>query len=472
MTTPSDYNYAEKTFFHIPQDAVRATSWKVKSFWLICVTSFTVYVTYTSLDIVITYFSQKTSIEVEHEKMTFVPPLTIYVLASWDVDGVGCLDVGNGRMENFELYRHTAVEPKWLVDEDKLIDNPELEGVPKCSKKLQNPGVLAKDYGNLVFSLMGRAEAHWVHVEDWFYSGSKVNFDPVKPEKLVQAGMSPKYKFILSTNLSLHGDMIRSKTDLRISCNWTQFVYAVKPPVVQMGIKIQGDTKPHYVQFFPDTPTTYNVIVQATKARRAGDCTEKTYDRILTESICLNAIVEERYNCCLCAMVPENCSKPGMFCCQRQRFMKRTFFPELKAKYENCTRKKYKRPCSRLQTHWTADPTPIRRNRKVPDNGNFCSGDQQFMDFTIGVATNQESICYNEVYQISMANVFSSIGGVLGFFLGGSIISIIQCGVIGYKQISTCVSKTGWCPDWWKKDPTETALLRKKEAANESSNFR
>lgn len=103
----------------------------------------------------------------------------------------------------------------------------------------------------------------------------------------------------------------------------------------------------------------------------------------------------------------------------------------------------WKPACDRLVAYWssTMDIYYWRNYKKNDEEFNCSTSSHSFQTLNLEIRVSRDNICYREGYAISIADVFSSIGGDLGFFLGGSIVSIIQCGIIGYKQILAGVGK-------------------------------
>lgn len=107
-----------------------------------------------------------------------------------------------------------------------------------------------------------------------------------------------------------------------------------------------------------------------------------------------------------------------------------------------------KPPCDSLQAQWSSEALPQHFD---PEQG--CAKFQMADHIVLDLFVFRQHVCYRETYQKSMSDVFSSIGGVLGFFLGGSVISLIQCGILGYKKSASFARSVG----------TTTRLMKRKQ---------
>lgn len=228
----------------------------------------------------------------------------------------------------------------------------------------------------------------------------------------------------LLNRLHLQGDYVELQTLLSISCNWTRFPYSSKPHYYEILVRMTSENGVHLIQASGDQ--NYKTSVTTWKTTRMNDCVEPTTN---AEMKCFARNVQRVHNCCFCGDFIFFC--PGnLSCCLRSDNLSA---PE--DVWRSCSPAMRLPPCNTVHAIWSTAVRPRNWDRK---NSNYkCSFNADGWDsiyLTIGI--NGEYPCSREVYKTTIADVFSSIGGVLGFFLGGSIISLIQCGVIGYRQLA------------------------------------
>lgn len=75
----------------------------VKAFWVVCFTGFAVYVAYTSVGMVVQYYTQDIVMEVVYEIFTTLPETKICLSGSIDVDR------WNTDLENLHIYRGSLI---------------------------------------------------------------------------------------------------------------------------------------------------------------------------------------------------------------------------------------------------------------------------------------------------------------------------------------------------------------------------
>lgn len=251
-------DYLEHTFFHIPPAAVHGPSRKVKAFWLICMSSFAVYVAYTSLSIVVEYFTQKTVMVVEIEKLEHMPELKMCILSSWAV-----YDFPWGQNENFDRYR----EAFGLYENYKrnLQDNATTVNLLPVS---------VANYSQFIRSLMGTASLYLYYLSQYYTHHGESAVGHRLDTAILEADGVPRYCFPVSYNKSIHGDVIKIYAELVISCNWTRLPYSIKPPQFQVYLQQRGSMEKYFILADPDKDSAKPLVfwAKATKTRRLTNC--------------------------------------------------------------------------------------------------------------------------------------------------------------------------------------------------------
>lgn len=422
----------EDTFLHIPKEAIRASSAKIRYFWVLCVVIFSFYVSYTSVDIVNTYFKQKIVVKVDHDRFTVLPDMIVEVLPTWDPH----FDISN--------------DSQALLFKRTLFSKLQQHGYGPYKFKKTDP-VTARDYLRFVRQDVGFVTMYMFEVD------RQGSLPPLKTAFTERFG-SPMYQFVISLNkTNLNDDFARIQIGMLVGCTWRERVRSVGSTLHQISVRVFGDEVRHHARF-GDRNWKQKLRFKATRLVRLQNCVSNRTDHQLENNVCLVKKTEEVYNCCLCASgLLEHCYELSR-CCEHSDYDGR-----LDRIVENaCAERKpsVRKPlCDRLVSSWTTETDYDLLGYVSSEEQNLFCASRNYEYLTLEILVDRDYICYKEVYSITVANMFSSIGGVLGFFLGGSIISVIQCFVIGYRQLVVAVKKSKKLPRRWKLHSSRVQIV-------------
>lgn len=409
----------EDTFFHIPREATDGPSLKLKCFWITCMTLFSLYVTYTTIDIVNDYFKQKVVVSVEHGRFSTIPDLLVEVLPTWHYHAIAMKDENT----DFAIIQQT------------LLNFQEFSPPTVVTRRFLDLNITAKNYAKFIKRILG-----WVWVQDVKVDGHSLFFESV----FLPRDYTPVFRFAVSANdIRLRGDTADIQISLRLDCSWTRLVEKDKIPLHKVSITVVGDSSSHAFYFAEGTGVKRKVELSVTRLIRLRDCTTAhPPSEALQRRTCMVSKMSQYYNCCLCGEgLPEHCRDRASRCCEHDELDEETYIEAL----EYCTLAAKRVPketaCHRLVASWTMLNTEVKDGIIQKDAKNSSNCRYLWVNYemlALDISVNRDYLCYREGYTITVANVFSAIGGVLGFFLGGSIVSVIQCGVIAYKQLVVC----------------------------------
>lgn len=421
----------ETTFFHIPKEALQGSSWRVKGFWLSCVAAFALYVAFTSTNIVVDYYTQDIVMEVVHEKFSSLPTdIRICVLANW----IFAPDAAHGNY-NYSMFLQTFWAKRALYGE--------LPGMRWFIESVKAPVLInnASEYLERMTTLVGTVKllSYGMIDEDSSGDGEEVRRkgNLTSSSKLTFLGMSPMLCQVFSSNYTFQRDFIRLKSLLSISCDWFDFPYIIKRQHYDIVIIAGTGTSSHFLQAPRGLSSKYGVNLQFSQTMRLINC--RVHGLRYSHDNCYREFGERQFNCCPCFPLFARCSQ-NLRCCtvndiaNATPYMLSTCWRQWRAS-ENA-----EQPCNTIQAQWSSVAIPDSRVRLIDV---LCDYGATSVGVRVEIVVNRQHLGYKETYHITLANVFSSIGGVLGFFLGGSVISLIQCGIIGYTQLASVTKRLG-----------------------------
>lgn len=357
--------------------------------------------------------------EVVYEQFTTLPETRICLAASFDV-------YANVDYMNLQYLRGTISAYEYAMAKEKPQHR-----VGKYGGLLLN----ATSFPNFIGAMMAGAYVVDFNTDSYYHSGRAASLFGVvtsKPE-LQFTSNDPLVCFVFRSNGTMRADVMRLHANLHVSCSWTTKAYSVNRETYNFKITQMGKTPQNslYVKTTSSKSSGFSASVRYARTKRMGQCLHQ--DVYEEEDTCIVKYFKRYFKCCPCFNLHRLCNESDTCCVPKHlpKNMSDSVHTVCKTRKEL----KFERPCDAFQTIWTAKPLP---DAYFPRG---CRDGERENTVRFEIEMNREYPCYTERYAVTMENVFSSIGGTLGLFLGGSIISLIQCGVISYRQLSSTIRK-------------------------------
>lgn len=415
----------EDIFFHIPLDVIRNGSTRSKVFWFLCLSSCALYAAYTSFGIVYEYFSQPLVTVSENDQLETLPRLEVSILALWDYHKLSQENISND-----VTFFYNATVPLYTLQ----------NGLRQTNSSTSYKPIFPRDYIEATDRLLGRASIEMT-LEDMYDRHIGVNKRIVPLDiALEMSSLIPRYTYFALQNMPFHGEVARSSIHANVSCNWTGSFYSQKPEILQLQIIIPDveASGVHVVTFSPKSVRKQRRFLRLSKSIRIQNCGKR--GKASSKLKCTFHQLLKHLNCCYCSEFLFECYTSWTRCCVREEILsvdlvrrQDIFRPCFVGKLDS------KRPCVTRHATWSEEAVVSFAKTTDLQRSHFCSESDDYFDRDIEIDWNTERTRYREEYRVTLSHVFCTIGGVLGFFLGGSIISVMQCGVFMTRTIARAV---------------------------------
>lgn len=413
--TKNDTAKAANVFLHIPRDASHNTSLLTK----ICIFILASYVIYVSFDSAIDYFTQPLTVRSVYERLQVIPELQMNFLSSWELQKM--FEIEDIEGHEAHTFREASV----------------FHGVPETLKRDNNLTMpTARKYLEVLKGLMDDIEIK-ATLEDYHDYNIRIKRTELKPSSLIAfANSTPYHTFFVSSSMVLHGDYALVRIHLNTSCSRSSSLHSDEPENMQVLLKVLNCDQHHLIKFTPEEPQYRIASLKMSKWVRTHDCVQPDADLSKKETDCLMKIVAKNFNCCLCSIDIYTCSR-DMRCCSRNHLSHQSH-GNPRTLFQRCSKGRGfipKRRCHKIEAAWTNQRSVLTNSRILGDKRRFCASDHGYTTNHLILKIYAQYNSYSEHYPTTIVNVFSSIGGVLGFFLGGSVVSIVQLGIMGYYRL-------------------------------------
>lgn len=259
----------EETFLHIPKNAISGSSIKMKVFWITWTSLFSVYVFYTSVDIVRSYVTQPVVVNVEHERFVGIPDILVEVLPAFS--GSKCNQKVTGNDTGFAVFRETFFNP--------------LEGHHNCERSQQPVEIMSGLYNKFISSLLGTVWIHRASVDA--HSDNMFN----SPLAFEEQASRPVFWSIVSANNSPWNDYF---TDVSIvfimNCSWINYAKKFGESAHFISLSIVGDDFRHNVKYAGSSfrPKPYPTVnLRTTRFISQKNCETTTYFKVQYLKVCV-----------------------------------------------------------------------------------------------------------------------------------------------------------------------------------------
>lgn len=179
----------------------------------------------------------------------------------------------------------------------------------------------------------------------------------------------------------------------------------------------QSDLRPfldsdRFVKTFSENTRSMNLEYSVERFQRMKNCHDDVQNVLENREVCPSNFFIQILNCCVCPDFAYFCPS-DLTCCSENMIPANFMFETL---LEACPRKSIRIPCDVIKyTPIMTSFTPYEPNKRQPVTE---------LRITIPDLTTVPS--FEEYYEKTIAQTISDAGGILGFFLGGSIMGVIH----------------------------------------------